>query len=59
MPSSEVVESAIERVMDLLAPRSHGKRCPIFEWGHEATPTEEEVQRLAHNIVLAVLEQKP
>ena len=68
-------EAAVERVLDVLAPRSaapeEGRpwtmasklnliggretaRCPIFEWGHETTPTDEEMRELAEKIVKAV-----
>jgi len=30
-------------------------RLPIFEWGHETTPTEEEMRKLALEIVVAVV----
>lgn len=43
---------AIERnaVMDLLAPNG----APIFEWGHETTPTEGDIRRLAEEIVSVI-----
>lgn len=70
-------ELAVERVLDVLAPRSvtpgeqpftiqsklallgmrpENERLPIFEWGHETTPTEEELLQLAQDIVKAVFE---
>jgi hypothetical protein len=59
-------EAAIERVLDILAPNftrrgiyrtpnPGGVRIPIFEWGHETTPTEEELRKLAQDLVDAVL----
>lgn len=37
----------IERVINVLAPDG----CPIFEWGHERTPSLDEVQELAERVV--------
>lgn len=45
---------AVEAVLDILAPRESWGRCPIFEWGHETTPTEAQMLELAIDIVAAV-----
>jgi hypothetical protein len=83
-PAPDRFEQAVERVLDVIAPRSvtpgerpftiqsklallgvrpetavgiqlpESARCPIFEWGHETTPTDEELTDLAQKIVRAV-----
>ncbi len=45
-----VSEAKIDRVLEVLAPGG----MPIFEWGHEETPTLEEVRKLATEIVEAL-----
>lgn len=47
-------EAATEAVLDILAPKQSWGRSPIFEWGHETTPTEREMRELAAEIVTAV-----
>jgi hypothetical protein len=46
----------IRAVLDVLAPRFDGKgpRIPIFEWGHETTPTAAEMIQLAEELLSAV-----
>ena len=42
-------------VLDILAPaESSGERLPIFEWGHETTPSAEEMVDLAIRIVASI-----
>lgn len=50
-------ERIIKAVLDVLYPphATGGKRIPIFEWGHEETPTADEMQKLAEEIADAVL----
>lgn len=43
-------------VMDILAPVHRGTRIPVFEWGHETTPSEREMRDLVRDIVRAVSE---
>ena len=50
---------AVERVLDVLAPwhdfgGESKERCPIFEWGHETTPTDADMRELAERLVAAV-----
>lgn len=49
-------DAAVQVVIDQLAPNMAGlqRRVPIFEWGHETTPTPSEVEDLAREIVAAV-----
>jgi hypothetical protein len=42
-------------VMDVLAPLHHGARIPVFEWGHETTPTEQDMRELVRDIINAVI----
>ena len=42
-------------VMNILAPVDCATRIPVFEWGHETTPTEEEMRELVAEIVSAVI----
>jgi hypothetical protein len=44
-------QEAVERVMSVLIQDG----IPVFEWGHETTPTEPEVRGLAEEIVSAIL----
>jgi hypothetical protein len=46
----------VEVILDILAPRRADSpgRWPIFEWGGEESPTEDEVTELAHRIVTAL-----
>ena len=44
-----------DAVLDVLAPVINGVRCPIFEWPHETTPTDQEMAALAGEIQRAML----
>jgi hypothetical protein len=54
-------ERLVQAVFNVLAPEvDYGppvgrKTSPIFEWGHETTPTDDEVRELAGQIVDAIL----
>lgn len=43
-------EAAVQAVVDVLAPGGY----PIFEWGHEETPSPPEIRTLAEQIVDAI-----
>ena len=47
-------DEKIERVLDVIAPVLNDKRVAIFEWGHETTPTLDELRELAGRIVDAL-----
>lgn len=54
----------IEAILDVLGPRqqgtgTRGQRLYIFEWGHETTPTDEEMTGLAKKILAAVDAARP
>jgi hypothetical protein len=54
---TEVTDPAVLAVLDILAPRDPrrpGERIPVFEFGHETTPTRIEMVELAQAIVDAV-----
>lgn len=48
-------DQAVERVLNILAPEHDSVRYPIFEWGHETTPTDAEMRALTEKIVDACL----
>lgn len=58
-------DQMVTKILDIIAPyRNFGEntpvqRSPIFEWGHETTPTLEEVTELAREIADAVSEDLP
>jgi len=47
-------DERVVAVLDILAPIHHRERMPIFELGHETTPTCEQMVELALDIVEAV-----
>jgi hypothetical protein len=49
-----VTDPALLAVLDVLAPSRDGYRVPLFEWGHETTPTAEEMIELAQQVVAAL-----
>lgn len=50
-----VTDARVNAVLDVLAPRHEiGGRSPIFEWGHETSPTAEEMIDLARQVVAAI-----
>lgn len=55
------MDGRITAILDVLAPARDdlgGERCPIFEWGHETTPTDAEMVDLARNILAKIDEAK-
>lgn len=53
-----VDDPLVNAVLDVLAPRNEiSGRSVIFEWGHETTPTAEEMIALAQKIVAALSAQ--
>lgn len=54
-------DEMIKRILDVIAPNETAEgiteRCPIFEWGHETTPTLEEVTELAGEIADAIAKE--
>jgi hypothetical protein len=55
--SGQEKKEMIERILGILAPKTGGVRFPIFEWAHESTPTDQEVEELAGRIADAVSHQ--
>lgn len=49
-----VTNPAVLAALDVLAPACDGIRLPLFEWGHETTPTADEMIELAQQIVAAI-----
>lgn len=49
-----VTDPQVLAVLDVLAPRFGDGRSPIFEWGHEETPSGAEMVDLAGAIVAAL-----
>jgi hypothetical protein len=44
------ISNDVQKVVEVLAPGG----VPIFEWGHEQTPTAEEIEELAQEIAEAL-----
>lgn len=56
MRPEQLKQLVLNAIKDVIYPASaDGKRCAIFEWGHETTPTAEEMQELCEQIADAVL----
>ena len=54
-------DEMIVKVLDVLSPVDTGysdQRIPIFEWGHETTPTPEEMTEMAGDIVDAIYPER-
>ncbi len=49
-------EQLIEAVLSVIQPDLDGQPMPIFEWGHETTPTADEMRELAGRIADAVID---
>jgi hypothetical protein len=52
---TELLTGTVEAVIGVLAPNG----IPIFEWGHETTPTDEQIRELAEQIVAAIERGEP
>jgi len=57
-----VTDPRVAAVLDVIAPRAEWNadlRLPLFEWGHETTPTAAEMIDLAERIVAAIDRDAP
>jgi hypothetical protein len=51
---ARVTNPRVLAVLDVIAPERDGDRIPVFEFGHETTPTSVEIVEMATEIVTAI-----